>query len=352
MPIFRSLSILMVVAILLNAMAPTLVLAAIYLQGAEINANTLVRNAYVRVTYYDSKGKQKLEKGWIDAIDETTFEIRSRALFGKTTIAYDKVLSVIMSEESATRGKQINEVDRFMRETIMAGVVLEAGEIDSSKVEVGAYAEVIYGMGEKLSTASGYIHAVDAESLTIGQGFGKRIAFERIRQLILAESSFGMDRFKKTTDILLVKIENKSRRIVGKVVGGVLGGPFFTILGGVIGANINENVCENSSDICIDDEVALGAVVGYLAGVSWGVSWADPHDRFIGTLGGTLIGGATGIALTKTKEELWPSFLIGPIIGATIMSELTRRPPGASRFSVGLAPNSDGKLSAIATLRF
>lgn len=115
MPIFRSLSIVMVVAILINAMAPALAYAATYLQGAEVNANTLVRDAYVVVTYYDSKGKQKSEKGWIDAIDETTFKIRSRAIFGKETIAYDKVLSVIMSEESTTPIKQINEVDRFMR---------------------------------------------------------------------------------------------------------------------------------------------------------------------------------------------------------------------------------------------
>ena len=39
----------------------------------------------------------------------------------------------------------------FMPETIMAGMVLKASEIDSSKVEVGVYAEVIYGTGEKLS---------------------------------------------------------------------------------------------------------------------------------------------------------------------------------------------------------
>ncbi len=237
-------------------------------------------------------------------------------------------------------------------QALIAGVVLESGEIDSSKVKVGAYAEVIYGTDEKLSTAHGYIQAVDAESLTISQGLGKRIALDRIQQLILAESSFEMDRLKKTTDILFVRKENKPRRIVGKLAGGVLGGFLFPILGGVIGANINENTCEDSSDICIDDEVALGIVIGYLAGVSWGVNWVDPHDRFIGVLGGTLIGGATGIALASTKKELWPSVPICPIIGATIMSELTRKPPGASRFSVGLAPNSDGKLSAIATLRF
>ncbi len=248
-----------------------------------------------------------------------------------------------------------------MPETLLAGVILEAGEIDSSKVEVGAYAEVIYGTGErnpvsgkweKLDTAQGYIKAVDAESLTISQGLGKRIAFEHIQQLTLTESSFAMDRLKKTTNILSIRKENRPRRIVGKLVGGVLGGPLFTLLGGVIGANINENTCKDSNDICIDDEVALGAVVGYLAGVFWGVSWVDPHDQFIGTLGGTLIGGATGIVMTSSKEELWPSILIGPIIGATIMSKFTRKPPESRRFSVGLAPNSDGKLSAIATLRF
>ncbi len=94
-------------------------------------------------------------------------------------------------------------------QTLIAGVILQASEIDSSKVKVGAYAEVIYGRGEqdqvsgeweKLNTAQGYIKAVDQESLTISLGLGKRIAFDRIQQLILAESSFQMDKFKKRTN--------------------------------------------------------------------------------------------------------------------------------------------------------
>ena len=152
MPIFRPLSIVMVWAILLNAIAPALAYAATYLQGAEVNADMLVQDAYVAVTYYDNKGKQKSEKGWIDEIDETTFEIRSRAIFGKETIAYDKVLSVIMSDESTTPVKQINEVDRFMQdmkkqearalETEHAAIqrfgqeavtIISRGQIDSSK---------------------------------------------------------------------------------------------------------------------------------------------------------------------------------------------------------------------------
>ena len=55
--------------LLLNAMAPTLVYAASYLKGKEINANTLVRDVYVAVTYYDNNNKQTLDKGWIDAMD-------------------------------------------------------------------------------------------------------------------------------------------------------------------------------------------------------------------------------------------------------------------------------------------
>ena len=40
-----------VVAVLLNAMTPALAHAATYLQGTEVNANTLVQDAYVAVTY-------------------------------------------------------------------------------------------------------------------------------------------------------------------------------------------------------------------------------------------------------------------------------------------------------------
>ena len=74
MPIFRSLSIVMVAAILFNAMAPTLAYAATYLQGAEVNADTLgSRCLCCKSLITIAMNKQKSEKGWIDAIAETTF---------------------------------------------------------------------------------------------------------------------------------------------------------------------------------------------------------------------------------------------------------------------------------------
>ena len=84
-----------------------------------------------------------------------------------------------------------------------ASVVLEDSEIDSSKVEVGTYAEITYYKAEKLETVRGYIKAVDFETLTVGRGLWKEeIAFARIQKLILAESDREIDSLKKRADTL------------------------------------------------------------------------------------------------------------------------------------------------------
>ena len=165
-----------VLAVLLNAMMPTLVHAATYLQGAEINANTLVRDAYVAVTYYDSKGKQKLEKGWIDAIGETSFTIREGGFRDKKTIAYDKVVSVVMSDESTVPAKQMNEVNRFIRtmKNIQQAIqwqeivtVMSRGQIDLSKIAKKWYAYVVYTSNGMKETAIGKITDKDADHIVI-----------------------------------------------------------------------------------------------------------------------------------------------------------------------------------------
>ena len=245
----------------------------------------------------------------------------------------------------------------YLPQALMAGEVLEAGEIDSSKVEVGAYAEVIYGTGErdqvsgkweKLDTAQGYVKAVDAESLTISQGLGKRIAFERIQQLILTESSFQMDRLKKTTDTLSEKKENKPNRIVGKLFVGVLGGGLFALAGGLVA----EKAGDCTGTFCGLGQFITGGWVGYLVGVPIGVSLFDPHDRFTYSLAGSLIGGAAGLGMLYISEDSWPALVISPLVGAAIMSEFFRKPPENRRVSIGLLPGPKGRISAVATLRF
>ena len=247
-------------------------------------------------------------------------------------------------------------------QALLAGEVLEAGEIDSSKVEVGAYAEVIYGTGErdqvsgkweKLDTAQGYVKAVDAESLTISQGLGKRIAFERIQQLILTESSFQMDRLKKTTDTLSEKKENKPNRIVGKLASGVLGGTLSGLAGGLVGINVGD--CSEKERFCEEEHFVIGGWIGYLVGVPAGMSAFDSCDQFKYSLAGSLIGGAASLVIftdEDTLEDLWPALFISPFVGAAIMSEFSRKLPEGRRVSIGLLPGPKGRVSAIATLRF
>ena len=242
MPIFRSLSIVMVGAILLNAIAPALVYAATYLQGTEVNANTLVQDAYVQVTYYDSNGEQKLKKGWVYAIDETTFRIRSRALFGKETIAYDRVLSVIMSDESTTPIKQINEVDRFMKKRVVdqakqdrlqAAIhklnqkpvtVMVHGQIDSSQIPWNWYVHVVYTSKGEKGNATGRIVNKTANDIIIlnNQQYWK-IAYNDIDTLRVAKNMRDIERYRELGAKYNAKVRFKipsvsKRRITGRLI--------------------------------------------------------------------------------------------------------------------------------------
>ena len=86
----------------------------------------------------------------------------------------------------------------YRPDTLLAGVVFEAGEIDSNAVQPGAFVEVIYGKGErhpdtgaweKLETVRGYLKAMDAERITIGGRFWKKeIAHERVQKLTVLDS--------------------------------------------------------------------------------------------------------------------------------------------------------------------
>ena len=172
-------------------------------------------------------------------------------------------------------------------QALLAGEVLQAGEIDSSKVEIGVYKE------------------------------------------------------------------NKPRRIVGKLAGGVLGG---TLIGLAVGSAAEKAAGDCTGTFCGVGNFVIVGWIGYLVGVPVGMSFFDPYDQFKYSLAGSLIGGAASLVIFTdvelAEEKLWPALFIGPLVGATIMSEFFRKPPENRRVSIGLLPGPKGRVSAVATLRF
>ncbi|MDE0396872.1 MAG: hypothetical protein OXL96_03605 [Candidatus Poribacteria bacterium] len=261
-----------VVAVLLNAMMPTLAHAATYLQGAEVNANTLTQDAYVQVTYYESNGEQKLVKGWIDAVGETSFTIREGGFLGKKTIAFDKVVSVIMSEESTVPAKQMNEVKRFIRnmkareieqakkevktggdqtksETNTEAIqrpnqteyvlpwyindtrtvtVMARGQIDYSKITKGWYAHVVYTSTEGAKkTEIGQIVNKDTNHIFVKDRIDRittwTIAYDDIDTLVVAKQWSDIERYRESGETYNVRVRFKApsvskRPIIGRLV--------------------------------------------------------------------------------------------------------------------------------------
>ena len=276
-------------------------------------------------------------------------------------------------------------------ETSRDEVVLEADEIDSSTVEIGALAVVGYGQGErqptsgewaKLDTVRGYIKAVDQRRLIIGlepDGWSKWITLERIQTLTLVgppaqrpadrdstQVAYGrvVRQFTKPSDRLSRRMARgddraTSERIAKKLGAGVLIGSLSGFLSGQMAAGIIGGGPEGLSGPAV---LYSFGFLGYMVGTAVGVSRVDPHDLFAASLMGSLLGSVSGIglvAITRNSNVL----LVCPIASVALsvwMSEDSRnrlaerasKPSEARRFSVGLVPNSTGHLSAVATLRF
>jgi len=218
----KTVTMVTVVAVLLNAMMPTLARAAIYLQEAEVNANTLVRDAYVQVTYRDHNDQKKTERGWIDAVDETTFVIREGGFRGKKIISYDKVLSLIMSDESTVSAKQMNEVNRFIREIKKREieqnkkekeakedqtVIMSQGQIDFSKIRKGWYAHVIYKSEGVEETVTGRITRQDSAHIVIrvqeerALRILKTILYSDMDTLVIAQHPQSIEKWKNARQV-------------------------------------------------------------------------------------------------------------------------------------------------------
>ena len=301
-------------------------------------------------------------------------------------------------------------------EGLRAGVVLEAGEIDSSTVEVGALAVVVYGKGErhptsgewaKLDTARGYIKAVDQQRLIVGlepDGWSKWIALESIQTLILVGSSSpgsvdqdstqangaascgllvqlaqaepvdslaveaeSVDSLKVKTDkenvkplpslgefLRYVGNDRAVTRIPKKVGLGTL-----TMAGvGYISFKVMKAQIEEEEDTPFSTSAWVAYTMAIVFGYPIGVYLADMEESSFWL---TFIGNGMGLWYAEQRDSCGVSCLVvNPFTGAIIGSELSRMKavtggPKRSqdlRFSFSLVPDIKRGLSAIATLHF
>ena len=194
--------------------------------------------------------------------------------------------------------------------------VLTADQIDSSTVDAGALAVVVYGQGEqhpvsgawaKLDTARGYIKAVDSQRLIVGlvpDGWSKWIALERIQTLSLtqaepeaARSDSLSEQMEVMVDVQAAKRENPDLRIAKKVVAGTASGGIFTAIAVRVQAATWENPDPSMPTSGLEGVgfLLFGAAIGCSVGFPLGVTSVDPYDSLSITLFSGVIPGAIGI---------------------------------------------------------
>ena len=165
-----------------------------------------------------------------------------------------------------------------------------------------------------------------------------------------------------TSDSLAESKSNMStgKRVALKLIAGTLGGMVgFAMVISSLPCFPDDYPDGYDPIFCKSAEAALR--YGYPVGIAIGVSLVGPRDRpitsfirpLVLSLGGSAVGLIGGIWLTNVDSEVfWPSIPVFPIVGATLASELWRKPPQARRFFFFLAPTLNGGLSAVTTLRF
>ena len=285
---------------------------------------------------------------------------------------------------------QVGAAASDVPESVRVERVLTAGQIDSSTVDVGALAVVVYGQGERhpisgawtqLDTVRGSIKAVDSRRLIVGlepDGWSKWIALERIQTLRLIGAPFSgsadrdltrtrtskpaqpaqaepevarSDSLSEQMEAMVkryyMKADNREALRIGKkLAAGVGGGLVGALTGGIIAVSSlgAPPEAEPGTDPSLSNSLRVlttfiyGMWGGNIVGTAVGVSTVNPQDNFLITLAGSALVGAGvpyAIALTewagleRNENLLILSGLLGPIVGATIASERWSKPLSA-----------------------
>ena len=232
-------------------------------------------------------------------------------------------------------------------DAVRGGVILKAGAIDSSTVEVGAIAVA----QEAETDTKTFLVAAAKDNGRLDSGEHTETESPDSLSGLRNEAQVMAD-LAGRLEMLSAKTTNNGdgERIAAKLYRGFVGG----ILLSVVGYLAYSIPCGDNALLCWKggEEAFL---IGYILGTSFGVSTKEPSDQFIAKIGpsllGSLLGAGAGIGLTHVTDQV-SFFLVLPPIMATLASEWSRKPSESHRFSIDLTPGPHGRLSAVAKFRF
>ena len=276
---------------------------------------------------------------------------KSIAIFVTATLVLNAMAPALAQTENNAPAEVIAGVERFIGERARQVVVAK-----------GRYVGVTYRKGDgKTETVEGFVRERDETELTIRRGiWQKKIPLNGIDVLIVCEhpSQLQRARYILGKESRQKGLFNRDTGVGGKLTAGILAGISLGFLAGT-GAVLPLDKCGSGETFCGWGKIAVfltGASAGYIIGCPLGMSIVDPDDRFLNTLAGSLLGAGAGVLIgSVTSRNVGAAFIVvspfGATIGSIIMSERSN-PFRSRRFSIGLAPDRNGNVSAIATLWF
>ena len=288
--------------------------------------------------------------------------------------------------------------------TVRAEVVLEAGEIDSSTVEVGALAVIVHMQEkphpilrkwEQLVTTRGYVQSVHAEVLTLAlerNGRLQRIAVDRIQRLTLMgvpssetveqnSAQVAVSRADGGFEGIAVPDGYQTLVVNGDTLVVQMAEPLPTGYQTIVvdGDTLTVQVLaeplpkDEPLSAVIDDSLSAQKEAMESKGIKKKSKSRGASERLarfgFGVIGGTMIGTWTGTIVAKATKDCSTcrddsligggiGFMVGVIIGLGLaadppdQAETPNTSDEARQISVGIVPNTKGRLSAVATLRF
>ena len=268
--------------------------------------------------------------------------------------------------------KTSQALERWHRWTESGIVRMSRWDLNPSMLDVGLYVHVVYTSHGEKRKAVGRIVDRYGDRVVIQYRVGGKatwahpenlkVAYSDVETVIVARNRRDLQTLGRARTYFGYSKEHKVEgrpRIALKLI-------FGTVFGAITAAPVALSHFpyhyrdDPGPPIEVIPTAILHAAILHAAATAWVVSKVDPPARYGPTFAGSLLGCAVVSSAVLLSDldgyqgpaVAWLGYISATTLAATIASEVSRGPPDAPGFTIGLAPRRDGSLSAVAVYRF